>query len=87
LCFSAVPLLLAEHVGADRSGEANGVNGVFRIVGTSLSSAVVTAILTSLVSARPAAVPTEGAFVVVFAVCGIASLLVLPLIAAVSTAR
>lgn len=87
LCFSAVPLLLAEQVTTDSSGEANGVNGVFRIVGTSLSSAVVTAILTSVVTAHPAAAPTETAFVVVFTVCGVASILVLPLLAGVPATR
>lgn len=65
LSYSGILLLLNRAIPPGRSAEANGLNGVCRIVGTSMSSAVVTAILTSLVLHE---VPSAAAFNVVYTV-------------------
>lgn len=80
-CFAALPTLLLRHVPIERSSEANGVNNVFRTVGTSTSAAVTSGILASmLLASGPGAgrYPSEDAFVLTFVVALVACVLVLP---------
>ena len=79
--FSATPIVLARNVHHHRSAEANGVNGVFRTIGTSASSAVISALLAgNLITEGYGAgsYPTQSAFVTTFLVTGAASVLIIP---------
>lgn len=70
LSYSGILLLLNRAIPSGRSAEANGLNGVFRIAGTCISSATVTAILTSLVLHDvPSAAAFDVAYVVGILVC------------------
>lgn len=70
LSYAGILLLLNRAIPTGRSAEANGLNGVCRIAGTSMSSAVVTAILTSLVlHDAPSAAAFNVAYTVGLLVC------------------
>ena len=70
LSYSGVLLLLNRAIPAGRSAEANGLNAVCRIVGTTMSSAVVTAILTSLaINEEPSAIGFNIVYTLGLLVC------------------
>ncbi|MDL9937123.1 MFS transporter [Gordonia sp. ABSL1-1] len=68
IAYSAMPALIMASVRVEQTGEANGVNALMRVVGTSTSAAVVGMILTSSVipvvlpDGRPGEVPTDTAY-------------------------
>ncbi len=84
--YSATPTLLLSNVDRSQSAEATGVNTVFRTFGTSISAAVVSALLTGI-HLGDATTPAEGAFVLVFAVTGVSCLAVLPVLAMITRGR
>ena len=65
IAYSAMPSLIMRAVRVEQTGEANGVNALMRVVGTSMSAAVVGMILTwSMIAAtapdgQTIAVPSE----------------------------
>lgn len=82
-CFAAAPKLIMDNVPREDTGQANGLNSLLRYVGTTSSSAVVAAILSGMTIASgygAGALPSETAFVTVFAVCCAATLVMVPLI-------
>ncbi|WP_287016214.1 MFS transporter [Gordonia sp. (in: high G+C Gram-positive bacteria)] len=68
VAYSAMPALIMSSVRVEQTGEANGVNALMRVVGTSTSAAVVGMILTWSMISVPAAdgtgvgVPTESGY-------------------------
>lgn len=63
LAFAAMPALIMSAVPSTESAAANGLNTLMRSIGTSVSSAVLAVLLTSLTrSAGGVQVPTEQAF-------------------------
>ena len=81
ISYSAMPALIMRAVPVAQTGEANGVNALTRVVGTSSSAAVVGMILTwSLVTvqvpdAAPTAVPGTIGYVVASAISLVACLI------------
>lgn len=65
LAYAALPALLVAEVRPDETGIANGINSIARTVGSSVSSAAVAALLTTLVVAETGVVK-ESAFVAAF---------------------
>ncbi len=84
--LAAVPLLLIQGVPAAQTAEANGLNSVFRTVGTSTSSAVVTAALIGWSMPGAPDTPAHGAFLLVFAISGAACLAIFAVIATLGRA-
>ncbi|MET7751962.1 MFS transporter [Micromonospora sp. NPDC005367] len=71
--FAALPAVLLDAVPLTRTAAANGVNSVFRSVGSSVASALLGVLLAGGASARtPAALPAEGRFTLAFALAGAA---------------
>ncbi|WP_307833527.1 MFS transporter [Pimelobacter simplex] len=69
LGYAAMPTLILESVPLAEAGSAVGINGLMRSIGTSVSSAVMAAILTaSTLGLGGVTVPTEGAFAACFGV-------------------
>lgn len=67
--YAAMPTLILESVPLAEAGSAVGVNGLMRSIGTSVSSAVMAAILTaSTLDLGGYALPTEKAFAICFGV-------------------
>ncbi|WP_431309335.1 MFS transporter [Gordonia sesuvii] len=68
VAYSAMPALIMQSVRVEQTGEANGVNALMRVVGTSTSAAVVGMILTwSMLSVpdadgTPVSVPSETGY-------------------------
>lgn len=86
IAYSAMPALIMRAVRVEQTGEANGVNALMRVVGTSTSAAVVGMILTASlihVSADGAAVsvPSTGGYLAAAAIslgaCAVAAMLAL----------
>ncbi|OZC83964.1 hypothetical protein CH254_24070 [Rhodococcus sp. 06-412-2C] len=78
-CFGAAPTLIMRNVSHAETGQANGLNNLARSLGTSSSSAITAAVLASLtITAGYGAeqVPAESAFVTVFFISAVASLLI-----------
>lgn len=76
IAYAALPTLIMRAVPITETASANGLNTLLRAVGTSSSSAVVAAILTSLVEPYgDTLVPTLGAFQTVFVPALVAALL------------
>jgi MFS family permease len=74
----AVPDLLMRHVPRSGTGQANGINGLARSFGTSTSSALTSALLAGILISTgfgAGRLPSETAFLVLFAVCGGAGML------------
>jgi MFS family permease len=65
--FAAMPMIIMRSVPSNETGASNGLNALFRSVGTSSASAVMGAILASMsVDVGGVAVPTRAAFDVCF---------------------
>ena len=65
--FAAMPMIIMRAVPADETGVSNGLNALFRSVGTSSASAVMGGVLAAMsVEHGGAAIPTEAAFVTCF---------------------
>lgn len=65
--FAAMPMIIMRSVPAHETGASNGLNALFRSVGTSSASAVMGGILASMsVKIGDIAVPTRGAFELCF---------------------
>nr|WP_245551320.1 MFS transporter [Gordonia rhizosphera] len=68
IAYSAMPALIMRAVRVEQTGEANGVNALMRVVGTSLSAAVVGMILTASMitvtgdGGAPVEVPSETGY-------------------------
>lgn len=72
LGFAAMPLLIMRAVPASATGASNGLNALFRSVGTSTAGAVMGAVLASMViDFEGQAVPTAEAFELCFWIAGI----------------
>lgn len=82
ICYGAAPTLIMRHAPAGQAGQANGLNNLARSIGTSSSSAVSAALLAGLVVlADGREYPSELAFMLVFAISGVASLMICALLA------
>lgn len=71
VAYAAMPALLARHVAPEETGVANSINSIMRTVGGAVGSAVVTTLLSGLVTEYPTpagavSVPTEGAYRIAF---------------------
>lgn len=80
LGFAAMPMLIMRAVPANETGASNGVNALFRSVGTSTAAAVLGAVLAA--KSRPyegVAVPTAEAFQTSFLLAGGAAVIALVL--------
>lgn len=65
--FAAMPMIIMRSVPADETGASNGLNALFRSVGTSTASAVMGAVLAGMsVEVAGAMVPTREAFLLCF---------------------
>ncbi|MBK0419628.1 MFS transporter [Leucobacter sp. CSA1] len=65
--FAAMPMIIMRSVPSDETGVSNGLNALFRSVGTSSASAVMGGVLAAMsVTRGDHAVPTEAAFVTCF---------------------
>lgn len=73
LAYTAMPNLIIEAVPADKTGEATGLNTLFRSIGSALGSQIIIGILTSSVTALHP-LPTERSYTVAFAVGAVGSL-------------
>lgn len=74
--YAAMPALINAHTPPSEIGAANGLNTLFRSLGSSLASAIGGSILAaSTVIVGDFAVPSLGAYQQIFAVCGGAALL------------
>jgi MFS family permease len=74
--YAAMPSLINAHTPADETGAANGLNTLFRSLGSSLASAVGGSILAgSTVILGSFAVPSLDAYRLIFALCGGAAVL------------
>ncbi|HJQ04004.1 MAG TPA: MFS transporter [Nocardioides sp.] len=72
--YAAMPTLILQAVPLTEAGAAVGINGLMRSIGTSLSTAVMTVILTSsTVSLGAVAIPSEAAFKTCFVVGAVAA--------------
>ncbi|MGO4201187.1 MFS transporter [Rhodococcus sp. TAF43] len=76
ITYSAMPILIMQAVPISETAASNGLNSLLRSIGTSTSSAVVTALLTAMtLDVAGVQLPTLAAFQTVFAVaCGMAIL-------------
>jgi MFS family permease len=76
IAYAAMPTLIMRSVPITETASANGLNSLLRAVGTSTMSAVVAAVLTSVVvHVGPVSLPTVDAFKDVFWYAAIAALL------------
>lgn len=74
--YSSLPVLIMRAVPMHETAAANGLNTVVRMIGTSIASATVAALLTSmLIHVNGNAFPSEGAFRAVFLSAAAASLI------------
>lgn len=72
--YAAMPTLILESVPLSEAGSAVGINGLMRSIGTSVSAAVMVAVLTaSTVSLGGQELPTSGAFEACFIVGAVAA--------------
>lgn len=72
VAYGALPSMLIGSVPADGTGTANGINAIARTFGSSLASAMVGALLATF-TISGTSLPTEQAYVAVFAVGGVAA--------------
>lgn len=78
--FAAMPMIIMRAVPADETGASNGLNALFRSVGTSSASAVLGGVLAAIsTDVDGVAVPTRGAFELCFWLAIIAGVLTLVL--------
>ncbi|WP_246097786.1 MFS transporter [Rhodococcus spelaei] len=76
MAYATMPALIMSSVPMTETAAANGLNSLMRTVGSSSMSAVVAALLTGVtVEAAGHVFPAHGAFVAMFAVAGVATLL------------
>ncbi|KAB1654576.1 MFS transporter [Pseudoclavibacter chungangensis] len=76
--YAAMPMLIMRSVPANETGASNGLNALFRSLGTSIASAIVGAVLaTGSVTFGGAQIPTPDAFLVSFVLGGAAAVLAL----------
>jgi MFS family permease len=76
--YAAMPSLINAHTPPDETGAANGLNTLFRSLGSSLASAIGGSILAgSTVIVGSFAVPSLDAYRLIFALCGGAAVLVM----------
>ncbi|MEZ3161610.1 MFS transporter [Microbacterium sp. BWT-B31] len=76
--FAAMPMLIMRSVPQTETGASNGLNALFRSLGTSSAAAVIGAVLaTFTVQAEGAQVPTPVAFQIAFLLGGAAAVLAL----------
>ena len=74
IAFAAMPALIMSAVPVSETGAANGLNSLMRAIGTSLSSAVMSAVLANMtMRVGPAQLPTEGAFRMTFVIAAVAA--------------
>lgn len=74
--FAAMPMIIMRAVPANETGASNGLNALFRSVGTSSASAVMGAVLAAMsVEVDGVAVPTREAFNVCFWLAIIAAII------------
>lgn len=71
LAYAALPALLVAEVRPDETGVANSINSIARTVGSSLSSALVTTLLATLVA--PSGFVKHTAYVAAFGLAAVAS--------------
>ncbi len=77
LAYAALPAMIVVEVDQSETGIANSVNSIARTIGSSLSSALISTLLT-IFTVTGTAVPREAAFVIAFAVgAGVAGLALL----------
>ncbi|GAB3268046.1 MFS transporter [Kineosporia babensis] len=69
--FATLPALLVQAVPPAETGVANSVNSIMRSVGSAVASALTVSLLTAMVS-DVHGLPTEGAYVLIFALGGAA---------------
>jgi MFS family permease len=69
--FATLPALLVQSVTPAETGVANSVNSIMRSVGSAVASALIVSLLTAMTSDRTH-LPTEGAYVLVFALGAVA---------------
>ncbi|GAC69793.1 MFS transporter [Gordonia soli] len=92
IAYSAMPALIMRVVRVEQTGEANGVNALMRVVGTSASAATVGMILTwSAIEistpAGPVSVPGESGYVWAAAISLVASVTAAVIALAIPTGR
>jgi MFS family permease len=86
--YAAMPTLILEAVPLAEAGSGVGINGLMRSIGTSVSAAVMAAILTSsTISLGGYDIPDEGAFRICFVVGAAAAFLGVALAALVPARR
>ncbi|MFF9349015.1 MFS transporter [Streptomyces sp. NPDC014734] len=74
IAYAAMPALIMGAVPVTETASANGVNALMRSIGTSVSSAVMAAILANMtMSLGPAQVPTENGFRLTYVVAMLAT--------------
>lgn len=75
IAYATMPMLIMGSVPITETASANGLNALLRSVGTSVSSALISAILTAVtVEVAGRHLPTLGAFQLVFAMAALAAL-------------
>lgn len=75
IAYSAMPMLIMGSVPITETASANGLNALLRSVGTSLSSALISAVLTTVtVRAAGAEFPSLLAFQLIYALAAVAAL-------------
>lgn len=80
--YAAMPMLIMRSVPQSETGASNGLNALFRSLGTSIAAAVVGAVLASLSTVQDGMqVPTASAFQLSFAL-GLAAAVVALIVAA-----
>lgn len=78
--YASMPMLIMRSVPQNETGASNGLNALFRSLGTSVAAAVIGAVLASLsVTQGGAQVPTASAFDVAFVLGGAAAVMALVL--------
>lgn len=86
--YAAMPTLILAAVPMHEAGSAVGINGLMRSIGTSVSAAVMAALLTSSTThLGPVELPTQGAFQLCFLVGSIAAFVGVAITAAIPVAR
>ncbi len=76
--YAAMPMLIMRSVPQTETGASNGLNALFRSLGTSTAAAVIGAVLATMTVAHgPAQVPTPAAFQLSFVLGGAAAVIAL----------
>jgi MFS family permease len=82
LVYSAIPLVLMANVPITETGAANAVNALARVIGSSVGTAAAAAILaSSVVEIGGVELPSQGAFVALYVLGGLAAIVAAVVIA------